>query len=812
MKRLFYLLFGLVLLPALLYAQGTLSLKDINDNLTNNYYTKTVSDSKYATSTDISAKADKTYVDANFATTAENALKQNIADMVDYYTKTAADLLLADKATTAAVALKADKTYVDGTDEAQAAAIALKANITSVYTTAEVDALLTAKLDVATITNYYLKTETYNTGEIALLLAAKANTADVYDTAAINLLLTDKADTSSVTAVSDLLAAHTGEVSGAHQGTAIAVDSSGFTGNLSLDDNTAQKAFAKLDALSGLPATNAITKIYGDADVDGCDTGAVWLVGTNGVQIYRSGNTFEANIENATKFGGYYTKAETNATIEAAIAAIPAPSVNQTVTVTAGEALTAGQVVSLINESGTMKAYNNPLTVNTSPNGAESVFNSAATTYCSAVALDSTRFLVAYVDSDNFPRAIVGTVTGSTIAWGSESSVFESVATAYITSCKIATDKVLIAYSDGTNAKARMIVLTISTNTISNGTPADLLSSQISNTSLTQLDTNKAIICYRNSGVNSYGHSKIITVSATTPTPYPAADSAGTEFNAAVTSYISVSALSSTEAIVAYRDDGNSNYGTAQILSISGTTITPGTEYVFNSAVTAHISIDMYNSTIGCVSYRDETAGGTQYYPFVKHITNNSGELLFGASSNPLAAGSTYTNVKFLDANHILFFSRDTAVASGKSALGNINNNTITFGATNSFNTGIANYISGCFLNSQKTIICYSDEGNSSYGTAVVNTWATTNYASVSGISSGAYSSGSDAVVLISGTYDGLSSLIPGSPYFVNASFELQTTPVSLTSTIYSGAATTREIHFGTAKSSTEIVLNIDYR
>jgi hypothetical protein len=136
-------------------------------------------------------------------------------------------------------------------------------------------------------------------------------------------LETDKADTSSVTAVSDLLAAHTGEVSGAHQGTAIAVDSSGFTGNLKLADDTVQKALATLDALSGLPATNAITKIYGDSDVDGCETGAVWLVGTNGVQIYRSGNTFEANIDSATKFGNYYTKAEADATTEAAIAAIP---------------------------------------------------------------------------------------------------------------------------------------------------------------------------------------------------------------------------------------------------------------------------------------------------------------------------------------------------------------------------------------------------------------------------------------------------------------------------------------------------------
>lgn len=232
------------------------------------------------------------------------ALKANVADV---YSKTAADLLLADKATTGEVALKADQTEVDSIEASLLADIV---NLATNYWTA------------ATTKAYIDGTDEIQAAAIAL----KANAADVYDTAAINLLLADKADTSSVTTVSGALAAHTGEVSGAHQGSAIAIDSSGFTGNLSLADNTAQKAFAKLDALSGLPATNAITKIYGDSDVDGCETGAVWLVGTNGVTIDRTSNTFEVNIDSATKFNNYYDKAETNATIEAAIAAIPTPA------------------------------------------------------------------------------------------------------------------------------------------------------------------------------------------------------------------------------------------------------------------------------------------------------------------------------------------------------------------------------------------------------------------------------------------------------------------------------------------------------
>jgi len=105
--------------------------------------------------------------------------------------------------------------------------------------------------------------------------------------------------------------------------------------------------------------------------------------------------------ESYAKSADVYTKAEVNSTVENAIAAIPAASVNQTITVTAGEALTAGQVVSLINESGTMKAYNQALSVNISPNGAENVFNAAATSYCNAVALDTTRFIVVFQDADS---------------------------------------------------------------------------------------------------------------------------------------------------------------------------------------------------------------------------------------------------------------------------------------------------------------------------------------------------------------------------------------------------------------------------
>ena len=511
----------------------------------------------------------------------------------------------------------------------------------------------------------------------------------------------------------------------------------------------------------------------------------------------------------ATGYGYYpsssidaYTKAETDATIEAAIAAIPASSVNQTVTVTAGEALTAGQVVSLINESGTIRAYNIPLTVSTSPNGAESVFNTGATALCSATAIDSTKFVVAYVTgASQNPYLIAGTVSGSTITWGSASSVEGGIITNGISVAKLGTDKGVVFFDRGSDGLIRARAFTLSGTTISWGTALTLSNGGASGSyfSASQLTTDAAIMVYRDNGANNKGWVFVVTASGTDLTT-----GTDTYFNNAATAYCSVSALSATSAIVAYQDTANSSYGTAQVLSISGTTITPGTEYVFCEDTTTDISCASVSSTVSAITHRIGSNGG------VLVATNSSGTLSYGA----LAAITDCQNgaTSKIDSTHVLIAAEIGASNYGQSVVGTISGDTITLGTAYSYNTdGATSYNAVCYLGNNKSAIAYRDGGNT-FGTAVVNTWATSSYASIAGISSGAYSSGSDAVVLIHGSYDGLSGLLTGSSYFLNSSFELQTIPVSLTSSIYSNSATTREIHVGKALSSTEILLDIDYR
>ena len=77
-------------------------------------------------------------------------------------------------------------------------------------------------------------------------------------------------------------------------------------------------------------------------------------------------------------------------------------------------------------------------------------------------------------------------------------------------------------------------------------------------------------------------------------------------FNSASTYDISVSALDSTHFVVGYRDYGNSDYGTCIIGTISGSAISYGSEYVFNSASTQYISISIIDNTHFVVGYRDD--------------------------------------------------------------------------------------------------------------------------------------------------------------------------------------------------------------
>jgi hypothetical protein len=239
--------------------------------------------------------------------------------------------------------------------------------------------------------------------------------------------------------------------------------------------------------------------------------------------------------------------------------------------------------------------------------GTPVVFESASTSFISTV-YDSgqQKVVISYRDvgNSNYGTAIVGTVSGTSISLGT-AVVFESDSTSEISMAYDSTEqKIVVSYRDHGNSNyGTSIVGTVSGTSISFGTPVVFESAFSVNTS-TVYDTNqqKVVIFYVDAGNSDYGTAIVGTVSGTTI-------SFGTAvvFESATSEYVSATYDSNAQKVVtAYRDQGNSSYGTAIVGTVSGTSISFGSAVVFETGNTSHISTayDLLAQKV-VITYRD---------------------------------------------------------------------------------------------------------------------------------------------------------------------------------------------------------------
>ena len=215
--------------------------------------------------------------------------------------------------------------------------------------------------------------------------------------------------------------------------------------------------------------------------------------------------------------------------------------------------------------------------------------------YYAVACFDSSnnKVVIAYADTgnSNYLTAIVGTVSGTSISYGSPVVVESSSGADYK---GIAYDanaqKVVIGWRDAGNSNyGSAIVGTVSGTSISFGTKA-AFNSAAANVYGVTYDSNaqKVVFSYRDDGTGSgYGRSIVGTVSGT-----GISFGSATTFDANSYSNNISSGYDSTnnKVIVVFRDQGNSNYGTARVGTVSGTSISFGTAAVFNTEDTQGMS------------------------------------------------------------------------------------------------------------------------------------------------------------------------------------------------------------------------------
>ena len=182
--------------------------------------------------------------------------------------------------------------------------------------------------------------------------------------------------------------------------------------------------------------------------------------------------------------------------------------------------------------------------------------------------------------------------------------------------------------------------------------------------------SNKVVIAYRDVGNSSYGTAIVGTVSGTSI-------SFGTAvvFESASSSYLSATFdSSSNKVVIAYRDVGNSNYGTAIVGTVSGTSISFGTAVVFESAGSYDISATFDSSSNKVViAYRDD--GNSDYGTSVVlqnesiNLTSENyigmsqgGSVASGSSATVDIIGSLSTNQSGLTAGQSYFVQTDGTI------------------------------------------------------------------------------------------------------------------------------------------------------
>ena len=311
-----------------------------------------------------------------------------------------------------------------------------------------------------------------------------------------------------------------------------------------------------------------------------------------------------------------------------------------------------------------------------------------------------------------------GAAFGTPVVFNDAESIYESA------TFDSNSNKVVISYRDsaaGDNGYA--VVGTVSGSSISFGTPVafNTGSSSTNYTAITfDSNSNKVVIAYQDGGNSSYGTAIVGTVSGDSI-------SFGTEvvFNSGNSDFItSTFDSSNNKVVIAYRDQGNNQYGTAIVGTVSGTSISFGSEVVYNSTFTSNNGSTFdSNSNKVVIVYRNDGVSGTPGTAIVGTVSGSS--ISFGTAvvfDSDRADG----NVATFDSNSnkvVVAYQDPNNTDAIQAIVGTVSGTSISFGTAAVIDTNAYVYNAISFdSNANKVLVSYVDSGNSNYGTAAVGT------------------------------------------------------------------------------------------
>jgi len=343
------------------------------------------------------------------------------------------------------------------------------------------------------------------------------------------------------------------------------------------------------------------------------------------------------------------------------------------------------------------------------------VFESAITYFTVIVALSATKALAIYKDggNGNSGTAVVLDVTAGGVITAGTPVVYAAVNTSDPQLVALSATQAVAIYKDGSNSSFNTaVVLDISGTTVTAGSPVVFESSNSGYNSASLMSAGKLIVGYTDNGNNNYCTACVLTVSGSVVTAgAPVVVASKLAYD------LSIVGLSATQAIMTYADSASQDTPTAVVLDVAGTVITPASAVAITAATYGYEQESiMLTATKALVVYRDGGAGSEGHAVILDvagSVITPGAVLQFTASYANLTALDSFTATKA-----IVAYRDDANLDYGTVCVLHITGSTLTADTPVVFKASAIDYTGIAALSESNAITCYQDEGNGNYGTA----------------------------------------------------------------------------------------------
>ncbi len=348
--------------------------------------------------------------------------------------------------------------------------------------------------------------------------------------------------------------------------------------------------------------------------------------------------------------------------------------------------------------------------------GATAVYGLAFSQLNTVIKLDTNVVLNIYADALFAGFAVVGTISDTTITWGTPVlfSGLGAISNSSVTA--LSATEALVCFRDtADDNKGKAVVLSVSGTTITVNSIVTFEADNIDAVSVVMLSSSKAVVIYNDIDLFA-GKAMVLDVAATVITTNTAF--AFTPSNTATNCIIA--GISSTQVLAVYTDDDNGAYGTAQVLDISGSTVSGNTSYVFNNDVSSLFRIARISAATMAIIY--DNAGDSDY-PSAQILSLAGTVVSYGTPVRVInvVADEGYFAIARADSQSAFIFYRNVTTNQGAARIASISGTAITMKTPVVVKASACQSMTTCSLDDNRVIYTFRDQGNLSKGTGKIS-------------------------------------------------------------------------------------------